>query len=120
MDIEFEWDLAKELINIAKHDVDFLEAQGSFFDPAGLQLIDFAHSHDEQRYFWVGQSSQGQVLTTRFVYRDGKIRIIGSAKWRKFRRMYEAAKNVRGQNRPSGNKKNANQDGKGKKNQDHD
>ena len=92
--MEFEWDLEKELENIKKHQVSFLEAQETFLDPFGIAMKDIIHScESEERFYWIGQNSDGRILTTRFTYRKTKIRIFGSAEWRKFRRIYEAAKN---------------------------
>ena len=90
--MEFEWDDNKEKLNIKQHNVSFAEAVDSFFDPKGFQLIDEAHSNNEKRFYWVGKSKSGRILTTYFTKRGSKIRIIGSAEWRKFRRMYEATK----------------------------
>lgn len=87
--MEFEWDLSKELVNVRKHGVTFSEAVESFLDPHGFQLVDGKHSREEGRFYWVGRSKTGRVLTTRFTRRGQKIRIIGSAEWRKFRRLYE-------------------------------
>lgn len=86
--MEFEWDLSKELVNVRKHGVTFPEAVESFMDPHGFQLTDAKHSREEGRFYWVGKSGTGRVLTTRFTRRGRKIRIIGSAEWRKFRRLY--------------------------------
>lgn len=86
--MEFEWDAKKEKENLRKHKVSFLEAVESFSDPNGFALIDERHSSTEKRFYWVGKISSGKVLTTRFTRRVGKIRIIGSAEWREFRRMY--------------------------------
>ncbi len=87
--VEFEWDLEKEIQNIRKHRVSFTEAIESFLDPQGFQLIDIKQSVQEKRLHWVGRVSTGRVLTTRFTKRGNKIRIIGSAEWRKFRRLYD-------------------------------
>ena len=87
--MEFEWDLSKELANMGKHEVTFSEAVESFLDPEGFQLVDEKHSVGEQRLYWVGRISTGRVLTTWFTQRGSKIRIIGSAEWRKFRRLYD-------------------------------
>ena len=87
--MEFEWALSKELENLRKHGVTFSEAVESFLDPQGFQLVDAKHSVREKRFFWVWQLSTGRVLTTRFAKRGGKIRIFGSADWRKFRRLYD-------------------------------
>jgi len=91
--MEFEWDVSKEHANIKKHGVTFFEATSSFYDGNGIQLVDKKHSKDERRYYWVGRSDSGRVLTTWFTKRGSKIRIVGSAEWRKLRRLYEATKN---------------------------
>ncbi len=93
--MEFEWDKDKEVENIRKHKITFIEAVDSFFDFNGIQLIDEAHSTElEKRYYWIGLAKSGRVLTTYFTKRRGVIRIIGSAEWRKFRRLYyETTKN---------------------------
>jgi len=86
--MEFEWDASKEADNLRKHGVSFAEAVESFFDPHGLLFVDEKHSRAEDRFYWVGKSTSGRVLTTRFTRRDTNIRIIGSAEWRDFRRLY--------------------------------
>ena len=92
--MEFEWDASKEADSLRKHRVSFAEAVESFFDPHGLLLVDEKHSRAEERFYWVGKSTAGRVLTTRFTRRGKRIRIIGSAEWREFRRLYsEKAKN---------------------------
>ena len=63
--MDFEWDAVKELANIRKDKVSFPEAVETFLDPNGLQLVDRKHSR-----------------------RDDKIRIIGCAEMRRFRRLY--------------------------------
>ncbi len=87
--VEFEWDLSKELENLRRHRVSFLEAVESFSDPDGFQLTDVKHSQTEPRFYWIGRSGSGRTLTTRFTRRGNVIRIIGSACWRKFRRLYD-------------------------------
>lgn len=91
--MEFEWDNSKEEENIKKHGVSFNESASTFFDPQGIRLQDTAHSHVEERFYWIGESDKGRIITTYFTARGDKIRIIGCAEWRKFRRIYyEAAK----------------------------
>ena len=92
--VEFEWDEDKERLNLSKHGISFAEAIDTFFDPNGIQLIDEGHSSTEKRYYWIGKSKSGRVLTTYFTKRGRKIRIIGCAKWRKFRRIYNETTKV--------------------------
>ena len=84
----FEWDDAKDLANQAKHGASFTTAQRVFLDPRRVIAEDLGHSAAEKRYFcfgWVG----GGVLTVRFTWRTGRIRIIGAGYWRKGKRIYE-------------------------------
>ena len=89
--MEFEWDAAKELANIKKHKVPFSDAVETFFDPNGFQMVDRKHSKAERRFYWIGKTNFDRVLTTWFTRRGNVIRIIGSAEWRKFRRLYDEA-----------------------------
>jgi len=92
--LEFEWDPLKEEYNIRKHKISFIEATQAFFDRNGFELEDYKHSLTEKRKYWVGKISSGKVLTVRFTRRKEKIRIIGAAEWRDFRRIYnEKTKN---------------------------
>jgi len=77
--LAFEWDATKNLSNVQKHKVTFMEATETFFDIRGVQLIDPKHSFTEVRFYWVGKSKSDRVLTTWFTRRDNTIRIIGSA-----------------------------------------
>jgi uncharacterized DUF497 family protein len=91
--VEFEWDLAKEQLNIKKHGHTFSEAIEAFRDPLGVQLADPEHSGQEERFFWIGKTDSDRILTVWFTRRAKKVRIIGCAEWRKMRSLYyEAAK----------------------------
>ena len=84
----FEWDDAKDRANREKHGVSFETAQWAFLDPHRVIAEDLSHSGSEKRYFCFG-SVEGGVMTVRFTYRAGRIRIIGADYWRKGRRIYE-------------------------------
>ncbi len=84
----FVWDENKELENIRKHGVDFSTATRVFKDPDIRIYIDAKHSKYEERFFCIGKVD-GKVLTVRFTYRFGKIRIIGAGYWRKGVNYYE-------------------------------
>ncbi|MDO8579961.1 MAG: BrnT family toxin [Candidatus Omnitrophota bacterium] len=83
----FIWDPWKEIGNIQKHGVDFTTAAKAFMDPQRKIFTDSKHSHDEPRYFCLGKVDD-RVLTVRFLYRHGKIRILGAGYWRKGDRLY--------------------------------
>lgn len=84
----FCWDDAKEAANVKKHSVGFHTATLAFKDPANKVYTDERHGHVEDRYFCFGKVGH-RVLTVRFVYRGGLIRIYGAGYWRKGRRYYE-------------------------------
>ena len=84
----FEWDEAKNQLNIEKHGISFEVAKEAFDDPWHIILADQDHLQDEKRYFCVGKVGD-MVLTVRFVLRDGTIRIFGVGHWRKERKFYE-------------------------------
>jgi uncharacterized DUF497 family protein len=84
----FEWDPEKDLLNQAKHGVSFAEAQLAFADPDRVIAEDLSHSHNEKRYYCFGKAGDG-ILTVRFTFRLGLIRIIGAGYWRKGKQIYE-------------------------------
>ena len=84
----FAWDQEKDVLNQAKHGVSFFEAQYAFADPHKVIAEDLSHSHSEKRYFCFGKVNSG-VLTVRFTYRTGVIRIFGAGYWRKSKKTYE-------------------------------
>ena len=84
----FVWDTKKEAANIRKHGVDFETAAKAFKDPGRKIYTDEGHGRAEERLFCLGKVT-GRVLTVRFTYREGHIRIYGAGYWRKGRRYYE-------------------------------
>jgi uncharacterized DUF497 family protein len=84
----FEWDAVKDAGNREKHGVPFSLAQYAFADPLRVIAEDRAHSGTEQRYFCFGEV-EGGILTVRFTYRGGVIRIIVAGYWRKGKEIYE-------------------------------
>ena len=77
----FEWHEAKNLLNQQAHGIAFEEAQHAFLDPDRLVVHDEKHSSNEERWFCIGKVDD-RVLTVRFTYRHGRIRIIGAGVWR--------------------------------------
>jgi len=84
----FEWDPDKDLENRQKHRVSFAEAQYAFADSSRVIAEDLEHSAKEKRYYCFGRVARG-VLTVRFTYRDGIIRIFGAGYWRKGKAIYD-------------------------------
>lgn len=87
----FVWDRAKELKNLSKHGIDFTHAARAFKDPKRKIFIDSKHCDREERFFCIGKV-EGRIVTVRFAYRFGKIRIIGAGYWRKGVKYYDKEK----------------------------
>jgi uncharacterized DUF497 family protein len=86
--VRFEWDTDKDAENQEKHGVSFSLAQYDFADPNRVIAEDIARSKTEKRFFCFGEADGG-ILTLRFTYRGGMIRIIGAGHWRKGKAIYE-------------------------------
>lgn len=89
----FEWDRKKDDANQQKHGVAFALAQYAFADPFRVIAEDVTHGEEEKRYFCFGAVGDG-VLTVRFTYRGGVIRIFGAGHWRKGKAIYERENQV--------------------------
>ncbi len=84
----FAWDSKKDLENQDKHGVSSAEAQYAFADPRRVIAEDLSPSGREKRYYYFGKVGAG-ILTVRFTYRGGVIRIFGAGYWRKGKAIYE-------------------------------
>jgi uncharacterized DUF497 family protein len=84
----FEWDPAKDTENQRRHGVGFATAQFAFADPQRVIAEDLSHGESERRSSCIGRVGEG-ILTVRFTYRPGAIRIFGAGYWRKGKRSYE-------------------------------
>jgi len=82
---QFDWDPAKEAVNIRKHQVNFRRAVTVFRDPNQLSLFDDEHSHDEDRWLTLGIDSGGVLRVVIHTYKQinetlVEIRIISARK----------------------------------------
>ena len=84
----FEWDPAKDLENQRRHGVALATAQFACADPQRVIAEDLSHGGSERRYYCFGRVSEC-ILTVRFTYRPGPIRIFGPGPWRKGKRINE-------------------------------
>lgn len=91
----FEWDDDKNQANIHKHGVSFFGAQHAFLDENRVIAEDLEHGAEEKRYYCFGldQEKTG-ILTVRFTYRSGRIRIFGAGYWRKGKKIYEQSNSI--------------------------
>lgn len=91
--MNFEWDERKDRENIDKHGISFYLAQFAFADPRRVIAEDIEHSLDEDRFYCFGEVG-GRIMTVRFTYRGGKIRIFGAGYWRKGKTIYEKERGI--------------------------
>ncbi|MEZ5553806.1 MAG: BrnT family toxin [Pseudomonadales bacterium] len=75
---EFEWDPAKEMQNIRKHDVSFHEAQSAFADSLSMTIPDPDNSDGERRFVLLGMTSEGRLVVVPYTERGDRIRIISA------------------------------------------
>ena len=52
--MKFEWDEEKNIINKKKHNISFETAAHVFDDPECIEMYDFEHSTNEDRYIALG------------------------------------------------------------------
>lgn len=74
--MKFEWDEEKNRINKRKHKISFETAAHVFYDPDYIEIYDFEHSIDEDRYIALGKV--GDVLFVVFTERKETIRLISA------------------------------------------
>ena len=84
----FDWNDEKDTENQRKHGVPFRLAQYAFADPKRIISEDLEHSQTEKRYYCFGRVGDG-IMTVRFTYRSGTVRIFGAGYWRKGKKTYE-------------------------------
>ena len=77
-DGRFEWDSAKDNENRRKHLLSFEEILDIFDDPAFLEIDDVEHSIFEERFRGIGSIRGVVIITTCFVERGERIRIINA------------------------------------------
>lgn len=74
--MKFEWDEKKNAVNKEKHKISFETAAYVFDDPYHIEMFDFEHSEDEDRYIAIGKV--GDVLFVVFTERKDSIRLISA------------------------------------------
>lgn len=74
--LRFEWDEEKNQINQKKHKISFETAAYVFEDENYIEMYDFEHSIEEDRYIAIG--CVGDVLFVVFTERKENIRLISA------------------------------------------
>ena len=68
MQFDIVWDDAKAQGNFLKHGVSFAQAATVILDPLALTVFDAEHSEAEERWFTLGQTSDGRLLAVAHTY----------------------------------------------------
>jgi len=77
MELKFEWDHRKNMVNQMKHGVSFEDVKMVFFDPKRLEMYDRAHSFFEERWTLIGLSGS-TIFKIIFTERKDSVRIISA------------------------------------------
>lgn len=77
--MQFEWDEAKSLENLAKHQISFSLAAEVFWDPARIEFSDDRFEYSEPRWSSIGLVD-GLEIFVAYTIRDEHIRLISARK----------------------------------------
>jgi uncharacterized DUF497 family protein len=78
-DIRFTWDEQKNITNIKKHGISFIEAAKVYFDPERLEIYDEEHSAlDEERWNIIGDTGMKILFVVIIKPAENLIRIISA------------------------------------------
>ncbi len=79
MGVDLEWDSGKAKLNEQKHGLSFEEARELFRGAADyLEIYDFEHSLDEDRYVAIGPIRRGLICVVYVERVDDSIRLISA------------------------------------------
>ena len=77
--IQFTWDEKKNIANIKKHGISFIEAAKAYFDPERLEIYDEKHSTlDEERWNIIGNAEMKILFVVIIKLAENMIRIISA------------------------------------------
>ena len=79
MNLRFEWDEWKNTENKMKHGISFQTAVMVFSDPKRIEIFDWEHSANEDRWIITGFAGLS-ILTVIYTERDGIKRLISARK----------------------------------------
>ena len=83
--MQFEWNEAKNLDNIRKHDIDFVDVPEMFDSPMLIEL-DNRFDYDEDRWFGIGFLGNGVAIVVWTERQNDVIRIISSRRANRYER----------------------------------
>ncbi len=83
--MQFEWNEAKNLDNIRKHDIDFVDVPEMFDSPMLIEL-DNRFDYDEDRWFGIGFLGNGIAVVVWTERQNDVIRIISARRANRYER----------------------------------
>ena len=86
--------LSSGIANQEKHGIGITEAQNAFLDRRRILAQDLNRSTSKEARYYCYGSYGGGILTVRFTYRGGIIRMFGAGYWSKGKRIYEQENQV--------------------------
>lgn len=89
----FEWDPAKAISNLVKHNVSFELACVVFKDPFAVEWQDDSQDYGEDRFLILG-IVEGRVLHVTYVERNGNVRLISARRAEAYGRRYYHEENA--------------------------
>ncbi|WAC09549.1 BrnT family toxin [Dyadobacter pollutisoli] len=79
--LKFDWDGGNLMKSVDKHLIENVEAESMFDDPKKLVIM--SQRSREIRYLCIAKSNRNRLLSSYFIIRNGKVRIIGTRVARK-------------------------------------
>ena len=86
IEMTFEWDENKRLLNLKKHGIDFADARAVFEDKQRFSIIDSRYDYGEMRMKTVGKMNDKLVVLLIHTDRNKNIRIISARRANKTER----------------------------------
>ena len=74
--MDYQWDSAKAIANLRKHNIDFADAVSVFSDPFAITVED--KRFEEERFITVGLDAFGRILVVVYTWRGDEIRLISA------------------------------------------
>jgi uncharacterized DUF497 family protein len=76
--MDYEWDEAKAVANLAKHGVDFVDAIGALADPNRIEDIDDGVGYGEERTRTIGMTRGSILFVVSMMRHEDLCRIISA------------------------------------------
>jgi len=76
--MEFEWDTAKEALNLQKHGITFEDAIQVFYDWGRLETYDDREDYEEDRWATIGRAHEAILYVIYTIRAEETIRIISA------------------------------------------